>query len=121
MAVKNKRIRVYMLTDAGADGREDIRYVLQPSNDSDGGYWGAVSFISSRESLIGGQAQRTTIYDVTTGTEVPYTLPSCDGYITVLPEETRILRIMSVAEIDNTRERQARCIEASDTGVTLTE
>jgi hypothetical protein len=121
VAVKNQRIRVYMLTDVGTDGRKDERYALLPSDDSDGGFWGAVSFISQREGLIGAQAQRTVIYDVTTGTEVPYTLPSCDGYITVLPEEVQILRIMAVAEIYNTRERQARCLEASDTGVTLTE
>ena len=120
-ARKNQRVRVYMLTDLGSDGREDVRYVLVPSADSDAAYWAAVSFVSQREQLVGAQAQRVTTYDVTTGTEVPYTLPSCDGYITVMPNETQILRINAVAELYNTGERQARCIEASDTGVTLTE
>ncbi len=120
MAVKNQRIRVYMLTDTGTDGRKDEQYVLQPSEQSDGGYWAAVSFVGQREQLVGAQAQRITTYDVTTGTETPYTLPNCDGYITVMPAETQILRINAVAELYNTGERQARCIEASDTGVTLT-
>jgi hypothetical protein len=120
VAVKNQRIRVYLLTDEGADGHEDIRYTLQSSDQADGGYWAAVSPISSREALVGGQAQRTALYDVTTGTEVPYTLPACDGYLTVLPDETQILRINAVMELRNTGERQARCVEASDTGVTLT-
>lgn len=119
-ARKNQRIRVYMLADLGTDGRKDEQYMLQASDEVDGGYWAAVSFVSQREQGVGGQAQRTVIYDVTTGTEVPYTLPSCDGYITVLPDETQILRINAVAELYNTGERQARCLEASDTGVTLT-
>ena len=110
-----------MLTDVGSDGREDVQYVLQPSEQADGGYWAAVSFVGQREQLVGNQAQRVTTYDVTTGTEVPYTLVNCDGYLTVMPNETQILRINAVAELYNTGERQARCIEASDTGVTLTE
>lgn len=121
MAVKNQRVRVYMLDDKGTAGRTDQQYVLRPSAQSDGGYWAAVSFVSQREGQVGAQAQRTVLYDVTTGTEVPYTLPSCDGYITVMPAETQILRINAVAELYNTGERQARCVEASDTGVTLTE
>ena len=122
MAVKNQRIRVYMLEDLGSDGRVDEQYVLQPSTQLDGGYWAAVSPAgSSREGSIGGQAQRTALYDVTTGTEVPYRLPNCDGYLTVMPNETQILRINAVTELYNTGERQARCVEASDTGVTLTQ
>jgi hypothetical protein len=121
VADKSQRIRVYKLADAGTDGREAIEYQLQPSNANDGGYWAAVSPVSSRETMVGGQAQRTAIYDVTTGTEVPYTLPNADMYLTVMPDETQILRMMSVMELRNTGERQARCIEASDTGVTLTE
>jgi len=122
MAVKNKRIGIYLLQDVGTDGRVDMQYVLQPSARADGGYWAAVSFIGMRETQVGGQAQRTATYDVTTGSEVPFTLAlDADAYITVLPANTRKMRVMSVAEIDNTGERQARCIEASDTGVTLTE
>lgn len=121
MAVKNRRIRVYMLEDRGTDGRTDAQYVLQRSTAGDGGYWAAVSFVSQKEAPVGMQAQRTVLYDVTTSRNVPYTLPNCDGYITVLPDETQILRINAVAELYNTGERQARCIEASDTGVTLTE
>ena len=121
MAVKNQRIAIYLLTDVGSDGRSDEQYVLQPSDQSDGGYWAAVSFVSMREVQVGGQAQRTAMYDITTGTEVPFTLAmNADAYITVLPAETQKLRVMSVAELYNTGERQARCIEASDTGVTLT-
>ena len=120
MAVKNQRVRVYMLEDVGSDGRQDLQYVLQASDQTDGGYWAAVSFVGQREQQVGTQAQRVTTYDVTTGTEVPYTLPNCDGYITVMPAETQILRINAVAELYNTGERQARCVEASDTGVTLT-
>ncbi len=122
MAAKRNSIRVYKLTDLGTDGRENIQYVLQPSSLSDNSFWAAVSPAgSSREAIVGGQAQRTALYDVTTGTEVPYTLPDCDCYITVMPAETQVLRIMSVIELYATGEWQARCIEASDTGVTLTE
>ena len=117
----NQRIRVYMLTDVGSDGRQDLQYVLQPSDQSDGGYWAEVALIGQREQMVGAQAQRVVTYDVTTGTEVPYTLPNCDGYLTVMPAETQILRINAVAELYDRGKRQARCIEASDTGVTLTE
>ena len=120
MAVKDQRIRVYKLQDLGTAGRVDMRYVLQPSNQSDGGFWAAVSFVSQRETQVGAQAQRTVLYDVTTGTEVPYTLPDCDCYLTILPDEVQILRVNAAAELFQTGERQARCVEASDIGVTLT-
>lgn len=119
MADKGQRIRVYKLEDRGEDGRVNLQYVLQPSDQNDGGYWAAVSAVSSREGQVGGQAQRTAIYDVTTGTEVPYTLPDSDMYLTVMPAETQILRMMSVMELHTTGERQARCMEASDCGVTF--
>lgn len=118
MAVKNQRVRLYKMADVGSDGNTDQSYVLQSSNATDAAYWAAVSYISGRDSTVGGQAEHVVIYDVTVDTVVPVANTD-DAVFTVMPDETQVLKIQSVGLLFNTGEKQARCLDVSDANHTL--
>lgn len=122
MAVKNDRIRVYLLEDVGTDGAVDMAYVRQPSTESDEGYWAGLAYISGHEKLVGAQAEHVVLYDVVMDTHVPLANTS-DAVITVLGagnEETQILQVLSVGLLKSTGEKIARCNDVSDAAYTLT-
>ena len=122
MAVKNDRIRVYVLEDVGEDGNVDMQYILQPSSQDDQGYWAGLAYISGRESLVGGQAEHVVIYDVVMDDHVPLYNTS-DARLTVLgngEEEIQRLKVMSVGLLRSTGEKLARCLDISDAADTLT-
>lgn len=119
MAVKEQRILLYVLGDAGTEGSVDQTYQLQPSVESDAGYWAAVSYISGHEKTMGTQAEHTVLYDVTMGTEIPLH-NGTDAILTVLPDEVPRLKVLSVGNLYTTGEKQARCVDVSDAAYTLT-
>jgi hypothetical protein len=122
VAVKDDRIKVYLLDDTGSDGAVAPAYVLSPSNESDQGYWAGLAYISGHEKLVGGQAEHVVIYDVTMDDHVPL-YNATDARITVLgAQETEIqrLKVMSVGLLRSTGEKQARCLDISDAADTLT-
>jgi hypothetical protein len=45
VAVKDQRIRVYVLEDVGEDGAVNQMYVRQPSEKDDQGYWGGLACV----------------------------------------------------------------------------
>lgn len=119
MAVKNDRIKVYLLTDTGTDGEVNMAYVLSPSDQSDLGYWAGLAYISGREKLVGAQAEHVVIYDVVMDDHVPVGNTS-DAIITRLPDETQRLKVHSVGHLRSTGEKIARCSDVSDADYTLT-
>lgn len=118
MAVKNDRIKVYLLEDTGSDGRVALEYVLSPSTQSDSGYWAGLAYISGRERTTGAQAEHVVIYDVVMDQEVPIENTS-DAIITRLPDETQRLKVRSVGYLRSTGEKIARCEDVSDAAYTL--
>jgi hypothetical protein len=122
VAVKNDRIRVYVLEDVGEDGNVDMQYVRQPSAASDQGYWAGLAYISGRETLVGGQAEHVVIYDVVMDDHVPLH-NNTDARLTVLgadEDEVQRLKVMSVGRLRSTGEKLARCLDISDAADTLT-
>jgi hypothetical protein len=122
VAVKNDRIRVYLLEDVGEDGNVDMQYVRQPSDQADQGYWAGLAYISGREGLVGAQAEHVVIYDVVMDDHVPLYNTS-DARLTVLgngAEEIQRLKVMSVGLLRSTGEKLARCLDISDAADTLT-
>lgn len=118
MAVKNDRIKVYLLTDTGEDGEVNMQYVLDPSNQDDLGYWAGLAFIAGREKLVGAQAEHVVIYDVVMDDHVPIENTS-DAIITRLPDEVQRLKVHSVGYLRSTGEKIARCSDVSDADYTL--
>ena len=118
MAVKNDRIRVYLLTDTGTDGEVAMAYVRQSSTASDEGYWAGLAYIAGREKLVGAQAEHVVTYDVVMDTNVPVENTS-DAIITRLPDETQRLKVHSVGYLRSTGEKIARCSDVSDADYTL--
>jgi hypothetical protein len=118
MAVKNDRIKVYLLTDTGTDGEVNMEYVLDPSNESDSAYWAGLAYIAGREKLVGAQAEHVVIYDVVMDDHVPVENTS-DAIITRLPDETQRLKVHSVGYLRSTGEKIARCSDVSDADYTL--
>ena len=122
MAVKNDRIRIYVLQDVGEDGNVDMQYVRQPSDASDQGYWAGLAYISGRETLMGAQAEHVVIYDVVMDDHVPL-YNATDARLTVLgsgEEEIQRLKVLSVGLLRSTGEKLARCLDISDAADTLT-
>ena len=122
MAVKNDRIRVYLLEDVGEDGAVDMQYVRQPSTESDEGYWAGLAYISGHEKSVGAQAEHVVIYDVVMDTHVPLENTS-DAILAVLGEdndEGQFLKVLSVGLLKLTGEKIARCLDVSDAAYTLT-
>ena len=122
MAVKNDRIRIYVLQDVGEDGNVDMQYVRQPSDASDQGYWAGLAYISGRETLMGAQAEHVVIYDVVMDDHVPL-YNTTDARLTVLgsgEEEIQRLKVLSVGLLRSTGEKLARCLDISDAADTLT-
>ena len=122
MAVKNDRIRIYVLQDVGEDGNVDMQYVRQPSDATDQGYWAGLAYISGRETLMGAQAEHVVIYDVVMDDHVPL-YNTTDARLTVLgsgEEEIQRLKVMSVGLLRSTGEKLARCLDISDAADTLT-
>jgi hypothetical protein len=119
VAVKDQRILIYLLTDVGVDGNVDQQYVLVPSTASDQGYWASVSYIGGREKTVGAQAEHVVVYDVTTWDSAPL-FNSQDLRVTVLPDESPVLQVRSVAKLYVTGEKQSKCEEVSDANDTLT-
>jgi hypothetical protein len=118
VAVKDDRIKVYLLDDVGTDGEVSPQYVLQPSNESDQGYWAGLAYITGREKLVGAQAEHVVTYDVVMDQHVPVENTS-DCIITRLPEETQRLKVHSVGYLRSTGEKIARCSDVSDADYTL--
>jgi hypothetical protein len=122
VAVKNDRIRVYVLDDVGEDGNSVPQYVLQSSTAADQGYWAGLAYISGRETLTGAQAEHVVIYDVVMDDHVPLH-NATDARLTVLgadEEEVQRLKVMSVGRLRSTGEKLARCLDISDAADTLT-
>jgi hypothetical protein len=122
VAVKNDRIRIYVLTDVGEDGNVDQQYVLQPSSESDQGYWAGLAYISGREGMVGAQAEHVVMYDVVMDDHVPL-YNTTDARLTVLgegEEEIQRLKVQSVGMLRSTGEKLARCLDISDENDTLT-
>lgn len=122
MAVKNDRIRVYLLEDVGSDGAVDMAYVRQPSTESDEGYWAGLAYISGHEKGVGGQAEHVVIYDVVMDDHVPVENTS-DAILTRLGannDEEQQLKVLSVGLLRSTGEKIARCLDVSDAAYTLT-
>lgn len=122
MAVKNDRIRVYLLTDVGVDGAVDMSYVRQASDATDEGYWGGLAYISGRETSVGAQAEHVVIYDVVMDEGVPLYNTS-DAILARLGannEETQFLKVLSLGHLRSTGEKIARCLDVSDAAYTLT-
>jgi hypothetical protein len=120
MAVKNDRVRVYLLTDTGSKGKTAPAYVLNASNESDLGYWAGLAYIAGREKLVGAQAEHVVIYDVVMDDHVPVENTS-DCIITRLPDEAQRLKVHSVGYLRSTGEKIARCSDVSDADYTLTD
>jgi hypothetical protein len=118
VAVKDDRIKVYLLDDTGSDGAVAPAYVLSPSNESDQGYWAGLAYIVGREKLVGAQAEHVVTYDVVMDQHVPVENTS-DCIITRLPEETQRLKVHSVGYLRSTGEKIARCSDVSDADYTL--
>ena len=118
MAVKNDRIRVYLLQDTGEDGEVNMQYVLSPSVEDDEGYWAGLAAISIRERLVGAQAEHVALYDVTMDDHVPL-FNTSDAIVTLLPDETTRLKVHGVMMLRTTGEKQARCSDVSDADYTL--
>jgi hypothetical protein len=123
MAVKNRRIRIYLLEDVGEDGAVDMQYVRQPSTADDEGYWGGLADISGLARVVGAQLSHQVRYVVPMDVTVPLK-NSDDAIITVLGadlEEFIKLQVLSVSHLEaSTGEKIARCIEVSDAVYTLT-
>jgi hypothetical protein len=122
MAVKNDRIRVYLLEDVGTDGAVEMSYVRQPSDENDEGYWAGLAYISGREVSVGAQAEHVVIYDVVMDDHVPLYNTS-DAIIARLGEdndEEQFLKVLSVGHLRSTGEKIARCLDVSDAAYTLT-
>ncbi len=118
MAVKDERIRVYALTDTGEDGQVNMQYVLQPSEQSDLGYWAGTAYISGRAKLVGAQFEHVVIYDVPIDDHVPITNKS-DAVIAFLPDLTERYQVQSVGRIPKTAEKIVRCLDVSDADINL--
>jgi hypothetical protein len=116
VAVKDQRIRVYVLEDVGEDGAVNQMYVRQPSSKGDQGYWGGLAYISGRETTVGSQAAHTVIYDVVLDDHVPVENED-DCVLSVLGEdddEVQFLKVLSVGKLRATREKIARTLDVSD-------
>lgn len=116
MAVKDQRIRIYLLQDTGTGGAMNQQYVRRPSSKGDQGYWGGVAYISGREQTVGAQAEHVVSYDVVLDDHVPVENGS-DAVITVLgagDDEVQFLKVLSVGKLRSTREKIARCLDVSD-------
>ena len=118
VAVKNERIRVYLLEDTGTDGEVNMRYVLDPSNESDLGYWAGLSYISGRSKMVGAQEEHVALYDVPMDDHVPIQNTS-DAIIVYIATDQR-LKVHSVGYLRSTGEKIARCSDVSDADYTLT-
>jgi hypothetical protein len=122
VAVKNDRIRVYLLEDVGTDGTVDMQYVRQPSTASDEGYWCGFAYISGRETSVGAQAEHVVTYDAVMDDHVPIYNTS-DAVITRLgagDDEVQQYKVLSVGHLRDTGEKIARCLDVSDAAYTLT-
>jgi hypothetical protein len=116
MAVKNDRVRVYLLDDVGEAGAVSQMYVRQPSTESDQGYWAGLAYISGRETTVGAQAEHVVIYDVVMDDHVPVENED-DIVIAVLgqgEEEIQFLKVYSVGKLRTTGEKIARTEDVSD-------
>ena len=111
---------LYLLGDVGADGSVDQTYRLEPSVESDNGFWAAVSYVSGLERTLGTQAEHSVLYAVTMGTEVPLENGD-DAILTVLPDQRPQLKVLAVGNLYQTGEKQARCVDVSDAAYTLTQ
>jgi hypothetical protein len=122
VAVKNDRIRIYVLEDVGTDGNSDAQYVLQGSDDTDQGYWAGVNYETARAVMVGGQIQHQVEYSVVSDAHVPL-YNAADTRLTVLgagQEEIQRLQVLSVGDLRSTGEKKARCLDISDAADTLT-
>ncbi len=116
MAVKNDRVRVYLLDDVGEDGAVNQMYVRQPSTESDQGYWAGRAYISGRTTVVGGQEQRIVLYDVVMDDHVPV-VNGDDIVLAVLgsgEEEIQFLKVHSLGLLPLTGEKIARTEDVSD-------
>jgi hypothetical protein len=116
VAVKNDRIRVYLLDEQGEDGAVSQVYVRQPSTESDQGYWAGLAYISGHETTVGAQAQHTVLYDVVMDDHVPVENED-DIVLAVLgdgEEEIQFLKVHSVGKLRTTGEKIARTMDVSD-------
>ena len=122
MAVKNDRIRLYLLQDVGTDGNSDQQYVLEASDEADFGYWAGLAYISGREAAVGTQADHVVIYDVVMDDHVPLYNASDARIVLLGAGETEVqrLRVLSVGLLRTTGEKVARCLDISDAADTLT-
>jgi hypothetical protein len=123
VAVKNRRIRIYLLEDVGVDGAVDMQYVRQPSGADDEGYWGGLAYTSAKARVVGAQLSHEVLYDVPMDVTVPLE-NSDDAIITILGAglaEIKMLQVLGVGHLEaTTNEKIARCIEVSDAVYTLT-
>ncbi len=116
MAVKDQRIRVYLLADVGTGGAVNQMYVRNPSAKNDQGYWGGLAYISGRESTVGAQGEHVVLYDVVMDDHVPVENGD-DAVLSVLgagATEVQYLKVVSVGKLRATREKIARCLDVSD-------
>ena len=122
MAVKNDRIRLYLLQDVGTDGNSDQQYVLEASDEADFGYWAGLAYISGREAAVGTQADHVVMYDVVMDDHVPLYNASDARIVLLGAGETEVqrLRVLSVGLLRTTGEKVARCLDISDAADTLT-
>ena len=122
MAVKNDRIRLYLLQDVGTDGNSDQQYVLEASDEADFGYWAGLAYISGRQATVGTQADHVVMYDVVMDDHVPLTNASDARIVLLGAGETEVqrLRVLSVELLRTTGEKVARCLDISDAADTLT-
>ena len=122
MAVKNDRIRLYLLQDVGTDGNSDQQYVLEASDEADFGYWAGLAYISGRQATVGTQADHVVMYDVVMDDHVPLYNASDARIVLLGAGETEVqrLRVLSVGLLRTTGEKVARCLDISDAADTLT-
>jgi hypothetical protein len=120
MAVKNDRIRVYLLGDAGSKGKAAPVYRLSASDENDSGYWAGLSPSSIRARVVGAQLEHVVTYDVTMDDHVPVHNTS-DAILTLMPDETLRMHVQGLMLLRSTGEKQARVIDVSDADYTLTD
>jgi hypothetical protein len=116
MAVKDQRIRIYVLEDVGEDGAINQMYVRRASAKDDQGYWGGVNPDSMRETTVGAQGAHKVLYGVVMDDTVPL-VNGDDAVIAVLgadDEEIQWMKVEAVMLLRPTREKKARCTEDSD-------
>jgi hypothetical protein len=123
VAVKNRRIRIYLLEDVGVDGAVDMQYVRQPSTADDEGYWGGLAYTNAKARVVGAQLSHEVLYDVPMDVTVPLENGD-DAIITILGAglaEIKMLQVLGVGHLEaTTGEKIAKCIEVSDAVYTLT-